>query len=445
MQKKLAIDYGCWSHAKARGEHTMEIIQEHGTVFIIIAVIFGLYMTWGIGANDVANVMGTSVGSGAITVTTAIVIAAIFEFLGAVVAGGNVTQTIRKGIIDPTPIASTPEILVLGMLAALLAAAVWLMIASMRGWPVSTTHAIVGAVVGFAIAAIGLEAVNWGKISQIVASWIVSPVLGGMVSFALMMSIRHLILNTPNPFAAAKRWGPVYVFLVGFVISLVTLFKGLKHLNMELSVGMSFLVAALMGVAVGLVGWALIRRVKVDEEADKEFHYASVEKVFVPMMLFTACGMAFAHGSNDVANGVGPMAAVVGLVNSGGHEVAQSSALPIWILLVGGFGIVVGLATYGYKVMRTIGSKITELTPTRGFCATMAAAITVVLASRTGMPVSTTHIAVGGVIGVGMARGIGALDLRVIGGIIMSWVTTLPIAGGLSALFYFILRTIFIG
>jgi len=422
----------------------MEIIQEHGMIFLIIAVIFGLYMTWGIGANDVANVMGTSVGSGAITVTTAIIIAAIFEFLGAVVAGGNVTQTIRKGIIDPVPLEGAPEILVLGMLASLLAAAVWLMIASMRGWPVSTTHAIVGAVVGFAIAGIGLEAVNWPKISQIVASWVVSPVLGGIFSFALMMSIRHLILNTPNPFAAAKRWGPVYVFLVGFVITLVSLFKGLKHLDIELSIQMSFLVAAIMGAAVGLIGWALIRRVKVDEEADKEFHYASVEKVFVPMMLFTACGMAFAHGSNDVANGVGPMAAVVGLVQSGG-EVSQSSALPLWILLVGGFGIVVGLATYGYKVMRTIGSKITELTPTRGFCATMAAAMTVVLASRTGMPVSTTHIAVGGVIGVGMARGIGALDLRVIGGIIMSWITTLPVAGALSALFYFILRTIFIG
>ncbi len=421
----------------------MEIIQDNGMVFIIIAVIFGLYMTWGIGANDVANVMGTSVGSGAITVTTAIFIAGIFEFLGAALAGGHVTQTIRKGIIDPTAMVQNPEILVLGMLASLLAAAIWLMVASMRGWPVSTTHSIVGAVVGFAIAAIGLDAVNWVKISGIVASWVVSPVLGGMISFALMMSIRSLILNTPNPFAAAKRWAPIYVFLVGFIISLVTIFKGLKHLNIELSVVMSFAIALVFGVAIAFIGFLLIRRVKVDEEADREFHYASVEKVFVPMMLFTACGMAFAHGSNDVANGVGPMAAVIGLVNSGG-EVAQSSALPLWILLVGGFGIVVGLATYGYKVMRTIGSKITELTPTRGFCATMAAAITVVLASRTGMPVSTTHIAVGGVIGVGMARGIGALDLRVIGGIIMSWITTLPVAGALSGFIYYVLRAIFL-
>lgn len=422
----------------------MDIIQQHGTLFLALAVIFGLYMTWGIGANDVANVMGTSVGSGAITVRTAIIIAAVFEFAGAALAGGHVTDTIRKGMIDADAIAGQPQTLVFGMLAALLAAGIWLMVASSRGWPVSTTHSIVGAVVGFAVAALGLEAVHWDKIGQIVASWVVSPLLGGALAFVLMLSIRRLILNADNPFAAAKRWGPVYVFLVGFIISLVTLFKGLKPLKIELSVPASFLIALVLGVIIAAIGYVLIQRVQVDDEADKDFHYASVEKVFVPMMLFTACGMAFAHGSNDVANGVGPMAAVVGLVNSGG-EVVQKSELPLWILVLGGIGIVAGLATYGYRVMRTIGSKITELTPTRGFCATMAAAATVVLASRTGMPVSTTHIAVGGVIGVGMARGIGAIDLRVIGGIIMSWIITLPIGGLLAALFYFTLRGMFSG
>lgn len=420
----------------------MEIIAQYGTVFIVIAVLFGLYMTWGIGANDVANVMGTSVGSGAITVTTAIIIAGIFEFAGAALAGGHVTATIRKGIIDPTPIANNPEILVFGMLAALLAAAVWLMVASTRGWPVSTTHSIVGAVVGFAIAGIGVDAVQWGKIGQIVASWVVSPLLGGTIAFILMISIRHLILNTDNPFMSAKRWGPVYVFLVGFIISLVTMFKGLKHLKLDLSIPMSFLLAALVGLIIAVIGWFLINRVKVDKEAEADYHFASVEKVFVPMMLFTACAMAFAHGSNDVANGVGPLAAVYGLVKSGG-EVAQKSEMPIWILLLGGVGIVVGLATFGYRVMRTIGTKITELTPTRGFSATMAAAATVVLASRTGMPVSTTHIAVGAVMGVGLARGIGALDLRVIGGIVISWIVTLPIGGVLAALFFFTLKGMF--
>jgi len=420
----------------------MEIIQTYGTIFIVLAIVFGLYMTWGIGANDVANVMGTSVGSGAVTVKSAIIIAAIFEFAGAALAGSHVTKTIRKGIIDPTPIAANPEILVFGMLAALLAAGIWLMTASSRGWPVSTTHSIVGAIVGFAIAGIGLEAVNWGKIGQIVASWIISPVLGGAVAFVLMMSIRKLILNTSNPFKMAKRWGPVYVFLVGFIISLVTMFKGLKHLNLELSVPMSFAIAIAFGILMAAIGWWMIQKVEVDPDADRDFHFASVEKVFVPMMIFTACAMAFAHGSNDVANGVGPLAAVYGLVKSGG-EVAQTSELPLWILVLGAVGIVAGLSTYGYRVMRTIGSKITELTPTRGFCATMAAAATVVLASRTGMPVSTTHIAVGAVIGVGFARGIGALDLRVIGGIVMSWVVTLPVGGALAALFYFTLRGMF--
>ena len=420
----------------------MDIIAQYGTVLVVLAVIFGLYMTWGIGANDVANVMGTSVGSGAITVRTAIIIAGIFEFAGAAVAGGNVTSTIRKGIIDPSSIVDRPEILVFGMLAALLAAAVWLMVASTRGWPVSTTHAIVGAVVGFAIAGIGVDAVQWGKIGQIVASWVVSPLLGGTIAFILMISIRRLILNTDNPFRSAKRWGPVYVFLVGFIMSLVTMFKGLKHLDLELSGPMSFFIATVFGLVIAAIGWAMINRVQIDETADKEYHFASVEKVFIPMMIFTACAMAFAHGSNDVANGVGPLAAVYGLVQSGG-EVAQKSELPIWILLLGGFGIVVGLATFGYRVMRTIGTKITELTPTRGFSATMAAAATVVLASRTGMPVSTTHIAVGAVMGVGLARGIGALDLRVIGGIVVSWIVTLPIGGILAALFFFTLKGIF--
>jgi len=420
----------------------MDIIAQYGTVLVVLAVIFGLYMTWGIGANDVANVMGTSVGSGAITVRTAIIIAGIFEFAGAAIAGGNVTSTIRKGIIDPSSIVDRPEILVFGMLAALLAAAVWLMIASTRGWPVSTTHAIVGAVVGFAVAGIGVDAVQWGKIGQIVASWVVSPLLGGTIAFILMISIRRLILNTDNPFRSAKRWGPVYVFLVGFIMSLVTMFKGLKHLDLELSGPMSFFIATVFGLVIAAIGWAMINRVQIDETADKEYHFASVEKVFIPMMIFTACAMAFAHGSNDVANGVGPLAAVYGLVQSGG-EVAQKSELPIWILLLGGFGIVVGLATFGYRVMRTIGTKITELTPTRGFSATMAAAATVVLASRTGMPVSTTHIAVGAVMGVGLARGIGALDLRVIGGIVVSWIVTLPIGGILAALFFFTLKGIF--
>ena len=420
----------------------MEIISQYGTIFMIMAIVFGLYMTWGIGANDVANAMGTSVGSGAITVKQAILIAAIFEFAGAFIAGGTVTKTIRKGIIDPTAIEGSPELLVYGMLAALLAAAIWLMVASYRGWPVSTTHSIVGAIVGFAIAGIGMDAVNWGKIGQIAASWLVSPLLGGVIALLLMLSIRKLILNADNPFAKAKTYGPVYVFLVGFIVSLVTMFKGLKHLNLEFSMGQSFVLAVVFGLIVAFIGKLMINRVQVDETADRDFHYASVEKAFVPMMIFTACAMAFAHGSNDVANGIGPLAAVVAIVESGG-EVGQKAALPIWILVLGGVGIVVGLATMGWKVMQTIGTKITELTPTRGYCATLAAATTVVLASKTGLPVSTTHIAVGAVMGVGLARGLGALDLRVIGNIVVSWLVTLPAGGILAAIFFFIFKAIF--
>jgi len=420
----------------------MEIIIQYGPVFLALAIAFGIYMTWGIGANDVANAMGTSVGSRAITVKQAILIAAVFEFAGAFIAGGNVTSTIRKGIIDPAPIAGQPEILVFGMLAALLAAAVWLTVASWRGWPVSTTHSIVGALVGFALVGIGVDAVQWNKVGLIAASWVISPALGGLLAFLMMQSIRKFILNTETPFQNAQKFGPFYVFLLGFVISLVTLFKGLKHLNLELSVAASFTFAVLFGALIAFIGWLLIRRVTIDPKADRKYHFASVEKIFTPMMIFSACSMAFAHGSNDVANGIGPLAAIVSVISSGG-EIAQKSPLPLWILVLGGTGIVVGLATLGYRVMKTIGTKITELTPTRGFSAELAAAATVVLASRTGLPVSTTHILVGAVIGVGLARGMGAIDLRVIGKIVVSWVITLPVGGFLAALFFFTLKGIF--
>ncbi len=399
-------------------------------------------MTWGIGANDVANAMGTSVGSGAITVKQAIIIAAVFEFSGAFLAGGNVTDTIRKGIVDPTMFTGQPQLLVYGMLAALLAAAIWLFIATTRGWPVSTTHTIVGALVGFAIAGAGVDSVDWSVVGKIVASWLVSPLLGGTISFLLMISIRKLILNADDPFRAAKAWGPFYVFLVGFVVALVTMFKGLKHLNLELSTPMSFVAAAVIGLFIAAIGKFLINRVKKVPGEDDDFQFTSVEKVFTPMMIFTACAMAFAHGSNDVANGIGPLAAVVSIVQAEG-DIAAKAGLPLWVLIVGGIGIVTGLATYGYKVMQTIGTKITELTPSRGYCATMAAAVTVVIASKLKLPVSTTHIAVGAVMGVGLARGVGALDLRVLLNIVVSWIITLPAGGLLAILFFYILKACF--
>jgi PiT family inorganic phosphate transporter len=415
---------------------------EYAVVFLSLAAVFGLFMAWGIGANDVANAMATSVGSGAITIRQAILIAAVFEFCGAVLAGGQVTATIRKGIIDASSLSGTPELLIYGMLAALLAAGIWLLIASWLGWPVSTTHSIVGAIIGFAIVGIGMDAVKWGKVGSIVMSWIASPLLAGIIAFAIFNSVQRLILNTADPVGNARRYVPAYIFMAGFMISLVTMLKGLKHVGLELTILESYLVAIGCGIMIMLLGILMIRRIKFDPSADLDFHYTNVEKIFAVLMLVTACSMAFAHGSNDVANAVGPVAAVISIVNSGG-ELAQKSALPIWVLLLGGGGIVLGLMMYGYRVIATVGKKITELTPSRGFSAELAAATTVVLASGTGIPISTTHTLVGAVLGVGMARGIAALDLRVVRNIFMSWIITLPAGAILSILFFFMLKGIF--
>lgn len=420
----------------------MSIIIEYGPWFIAMAAAFGFFMAWGVGANDVANAMGTSVGSRALTVKQAILIAMVFEFAGAYLAGGEVTSTIRKGIIDPSALSGSPELLVYGMMAALLAAAIWLVIASLNGWPVSTTHSIVGAIVGFAAVGIGVEFVKWGKVSSIVASWVVSPVLAGTISFLLFKSVSKLILDTDNPFENAKKYVPFYMFLVGFMMAMVTLLKGLKHVGLHLSFGQSLLIAFFAGIIVMIIGALILRKIKMVPEENVEFRFTSVEKVFAVLMVFTACAMAFAHGSNDVANAVGPLAAVFSVVSNEG-VIAAKSVMPSWILLVGGLGIVIGLATYGYKVMGTIGRKITELTPSRGFAAELGAATTVVLASGTGLPISTTHTLVGAVLGVGLARGISALNLRVIGTIAMSWVITLPAGALLSVLFFFLFKGIF--
>jgi len=421
----------------------MTVIADYGTVLLIMACVFGLFMAWGVGANDVANAMGTSVGSKALTIRQAIMIAVVFEFLGAYLAGGEVTATIRKGIIDPSLFETSPELLVYGMLSALLAAGTWLFIASLMGWPVSTTHSIVGAIVGFAAVGISVDSVEWGKVGKIVASWLVSPLLAGTMAFLLFRSVQKLILDTDNPFANAKRYVPIYMFAVGFLISMVTILKGLKHVFKDMGFDLSFIgamgIAALVGLLVAGFGMYLLRKVKYVEDENSRF--ASVERVFAILMVFTACSMAFAHGSNDVANAVGPLAAVVNVINSG--AVTAKSAMPSWILLLGGAGIVLGLVTYGYKVIATVGKKITELTPSRGFAAELGAAGTVVLASGTGLPISTTHTLIGAILGVGLARGIGALNLKVLATIVGSWVITLPAGAGLSIIFFFLFKAIF--
>ena len=414
----------------------METLFLSPLTIIIIASIVGFFMAYGIGANDVANAMGTSVGSKALTLKQAIIIAAIFEFLGAYFGGGEVTSTIRKGIVDPT-IYEDANKFIIGMLSSLLAAGTWLIVASRRGWPVSTTHSIVGAIIGFVSISKGMSYVSWGTVGGIASSWVTSPVIAGLLAFLIYLSAKKSILDSTNPGRRAINIIPIYSFYVAFIISLVIARKGLKNIGLELSESDVYVFSSIFGIIAAAVTYIVLR------QNFSKIKKNGIESAFAILMVVSACAMAFAHGSNDVANGIGPMAAVISIVDSGG-EVVQKSDLPIWILFVGGLGIVIGLSTLGYRVMLTIGTKITELVPTRGFSAELAAAATVVIASRTGIPVSTTQIAVGAVMGVGLARGIGALDLRVIGGIMMSWVITLPVGAILSIFFFFFFRGIFL-
>ena len=420
----------------------MEWMLEHSMLMLIIAGAVGFLMAWGVGANDVANAMGTSVGAGALTVGQAVMIAIVFEFAGAYLAGGEVTATVRKGIVDASVFSETPHYLVYGMLSALLAAGIWLVVASWFGWPVSTTHSIVGAIVGFAAVGVGMDSVHWDKVGSIVASWVTSPLLAGFISFFLIKSVQRLVLNQDDPFQRAKKVVPFYMFMVGYVMTAVTLVKGLKHIGLDISFAASLGWALVGGLVVAVIGASILSRIQPDPEADKDFRFHSVERIFAVLMIFTACAMAFAHGSNDVANAVGPLAAINSVISSGG-QIGEEAAMPSWILLVGAMGIVFGLAILGARVMATVGTKITALTPSRGFAAELGAATTVVLASGTGLPISTTHTLVGAVLGVGMARGIGSLNLRTVGTIFTSWVVTLPAGALLSILFFYFFKGLF--
>jgi PiT family inorganic phosphate transporter len=417
--------------------------MDHSTLLIVLACVFGIFMAWGVGANDVANAMGTSVGSRALTIKHAILIAAIFEFSGAFLAGGEVTKTISGGITKIEYFQHVPQLLVYGMLSSLLASGTWLAIASYFGWPVSTTHSIIGAIVGFTSVGVGFDAVHWSTITSIALSWLVSPLCGGVVSFLLFTSVQRLILSSPNPFAQAKRYVPFYMFLAGFVVSIVTLQKGLKHLHLEITLFMSLVYSVALGLVVMGIGALLLRRIQLPPNARSRQQFFHTERIFAILMIFTACTMAFAHGSNDVANAVGPMAAVISAVTNNG-DLAKEVGLSPWVLLVGGLGIVFGLFTYGHKVIATVGTGITELTPSRGFAAELAAASTVVWASGLGLPISTTHTLVGAVLGVGLARGIGAINLDVVRSIALSWFITLPAGAFLSIIFFYMFK-IFLG
>ncbi|MDH2927451.1 inorganic phosphate transporter [Lonepinella koalarum] len=419
----------------------MDVLQNYGTILIFITAAFAFFMAFGVGANDVSNAMGTSVGSGTINAKQAIIIALIFESAGAYLAGGEVTETIKSGIIYPTNFINAPDTLVLGMMAALFASGSWLLIASRWGWPVSTTHSIIGAVIGFACITAGTHAVRWGAISGIVGSWFITPVIAGVLAYGIFLVIQKLIFDTDKPLHNAQKFGPHFMGLTVFIVVIVTIAKGLKHIGLNLTTGETILISLGISLISVLISYFYFRSKRFIKKA-RNGVFGGVERIFSILMLMTACAMAFAHGSNDVANAIGPLAAVVTIVENGGNIMANAP-IAWWVLPLGAAGIATGLIILGYKVMATIGTGITDLTPSRGFAAQFATAATVVVASGTGLPISTTQTLVGAVLGIGLARGIAALNLNVIRNIIASWIVTLPAGAFFAIIIYFILDLIF--
>ena len=406
-------------------------------LILISAAMLGFFAAYGVGANDVANAMGTSVGSKVLTIKQAVLIAAIFEFLGAFLAGGGVTQTIRKGVIDPALFDANLEILIYGMISALFAAGTWLLIASLRGWPVSTTHTIVGAIVGFGIYALGFDKINWSVVGNIGLSWITSPLSSAIVAALFYYICKELILKENTKYRLIII--NFFVFLAGFAIALITVTKGLKNIFKQQDLILTFGDSAFYSAIAALVFTGIFY---IFSRARLSNTSGSQESQFAYLMVFTSCAVAFAHGSNDVANAIGPLAAIHQATNQIlGNAVSPDT--PLWILFLGAAGIVIGLATLGYRVMKTIGEKIVKLTPSKGFAAQLAAALTVVLASQLDMPVSTTHTLVGAVIGIGLVEGISTINVRSVNSIFLSWIITLPAGALLSIIFLEIFLNLF--
>jgi inorganic phosphate transporter, PiT family len=474
--------------------------MEVETILKILVLLVGFYMAWNIGANDVSNAMGTSVGSGALTLKKAVFIAAILEFCGAFFVGGNVSETIQQGLVNPNTFASQPLVLILGMCASLLGTGIWLQIASYFGLPVSTTHAIVGAILGFGGLIGGVDALQWGEVSSVVISWILSPVLSGLLSYVIFSVLQRKVLFAMNPVEATKKLIPYLVFIVFGTFTLSLIFNGLQNLDLSITFLQALSLAVLIGIVAAFISYFVIKRLSflkkytptpskhtpqtvislekaikhlqrvrlsshdetysrvsklLDEikhltyEVKKETsflertsEYQSVEKMFVALQILSAAFVAFAHGANDVANAIGPIASVLDTIKHG--AIVEISPIPLWLLAFGGCGIVLGLATWGWRVIETIGRKITELTPTRGFCAEFGAATTILFASKLGLPISTTHCLVGAVLGVGFARGIQAINLTTIRDIVLSWIVTIPASALMTILVFYGLKAIFI-
>ena len=404
------------------------------TFLFSFAVIACIYMACNIGANDVANAMGTSVGSKSLTFKQAILIAAVAEFAGAFFVGGHVSDTIRKGMLDTSFFNDVPYQLVYGMISALLAAAIWLHIASSLGWPVSTTHSIIGGVLGFGVIAGGVDIVNWEKMGNVVLSWVVSPVMGGLFAYLVFQYINKTIFSKKRPLAHAKELLPFIVAIVFFILSIAIFYKGLKNLHLHFTFPDVLFFALVVGSVGFLISRILVRFIPDDDSKDLAHQFNTTENLFKYLQVLTAFYIAFAHGSNDVANAVGPLAAVVSILQGGAVEMKVE--MPTWILALGGGFIVLGLMVWGYRVMATVGESITDITPSRGFCATFGAASVVLICSKMGLPISTTHTLVGSVIGVGLARGLPTLNLGIIKMIFISWVTTIPFTAVISMLFF---------
>ena len=404
------------------------------TFLFSFAVIACIYMACNIGANDVANAMGTSVGSKSLTFKQAILIAAVAEFAGAFFVGGHVSDTIRKGMLDTSFFNDVPYQLVYGMISALLAAAIWLHIASSLGWPVSTTHSIIGGVLGFGVMAGGVDIVNWSRVGNVVLSWVVSPVMGGLFAYLVFQYINKTIFSKRRPLAHAKELLPFIVAIVFFILSIAIFYKGLKNLHLHFTFPDVLFFALVAGFVGFFISKILVRFIPDDDSKDFAHQFNTTENLFKYLQIVTAFYIAFAHGSNDVANAVGPLAAVVSILQGG--TVEMQVEMPTWILGLGVGFIVLGLMVWGYRVMATVGESITDITPSRGFCATFGAASVVLICSKMGLPISTTHTLVGSVIGVGLARGLPTLNLGIIKMIFISWVTTIPFTAVISMLFF---------
>ena len=382
-------------------------------------------MAWNIGANDVANSMATAVGAKAITIRQAVIIAGVLELSGAILAGQHVTNTVRKGIISPN---MSANVLLFGSLAALLAAGFWITLSTWKSLPVSTTHSIIGGLVGFGLISQGAGVVHWTKLGQVVASWIISPVFGAIMGFLMFKLISRNILNSKNPINSTKNYGPIWVGLTFFLVSMALFLKTIKTSNII----NALVISSLIAITATLIGFILIRRYLNKDHNEKKLEV--VESVFKNLQVMTSCYVAFSHGANDVANAIGPLATIYNIGMTGTFN--SQVPVPAWLLGIGGLGISIGVATWGYKVIRTVGKRITNLTNTSGFTIDFSAATTVLLASRLGLPISTSHTVVGTVVGVGLTKGVEAVDTSVIWDIIKAWLFTVPAAAIVAALIF---------